>query len=466
MNLEENRQPMTDLIVLLPGILGSTLARNGKEIWGTSIGGIARNLWSLGQNYRALQLPIDIGDEDPGDGVVALNLMPRATMIPGFLKIDGYTALVEFLERNFAVERSQHGRAGNLIEFSYDWRLSNRLNAGRLAQIAIPALERWRRQTGNQEAKIILIAHSMGGLISRWFLECLGGKAITRRLITLGTPYRGSINAVTTLCNGLSPGLGRLRLVLDDLVRSFPSLYQLLPTYDCIEADNDRQANLRNVALPNVRARDIADALAFHSQISEKAGPKGDYAIHALKGICQPTAQTFSIVRGRAEAINSYGGVDYYGDGTVPRISSHPQEWSDDSTAGFFGLQHASLAADPDIHRQLFGILTTERLRRFMGGPNLGLQMPDLISSGERLEIFVRSDDNDSTLALEATARGEDGFALPPIPLRPIGKGGYRGEIEMLAPQAYAVQISSCGPTSVNGVTGFTLVWNDAALNM
>jgi pimeloyl-ACP methyl ester carboxylesterase len=37
-----------------------------------------------------------------------------------------------------------------------------------------------------------IIAHSMGGLVSRWFIEREGGHAIVRRLIMLGTPNGGS----------------------------------------------------------------------------------------------------------------------------------------------------------------------------------------------------------------------------------------------------------------------------------
>lgn len=458
---ENGRQPMADVIVVLPGILGSTLTKGGKEVWGTSIGGIARNLLSLGENYRELRLPVDIGDDDPADGVVASALMPTTVMIPGFLKIDGYTGLIDFIEKRFAVERPGHGRASNLIEFPYDWRLSNRLNARRLEHVAIPALERWRKQTDNREAKLVLIGHSMGGLVARWFLECLGGKTVTRRLITLGTPYRGSINAVTTLCNGLSPGLGPIRLNLDEVVRSLPSLHQLLPTYDCLEADDGQLRKLGDTTpLPNVRSRDIADALSFHESIAAQVVPDKDYDIHALKGIEQPTAQTVKVRSGKAESLNSYNGKDRFGDGTVPRMSSHPPEWTNDGQSGFFGLQHASLAADTDAHRQIFGILTTESLSRLKGGTNLGVEIPDLIQAGEILPIFARADDGDPNLALQAELRAEDGSTPASVKLRPDGAGGYRGEAKGLPPQGYAVKISSYGPLPVNPVTGLTLVWN------
>lgn len=58
-----------------------------------------------------------------------------------------------------------------------------------------------------------IIAHSMGGLVSRWFIEQEGGKAIVDHLIMLGTPNNGSpwpqvqagiTTAVSFAINGLS----------------------------------------------------------------------------------------------------------------------------------------------------------------------------------------------------------------------------------------------------------------------
>jgi pimeloyl-ACP methyl ester carboxylesterase len=42
------------------------------------------------------------------------------------------------------------------------------------------------------EKELVLIAHSMGGLVSRWSIEMLGGNKVVTRLIMLGTPNGGS----------------------------------------------------------------------------------------------------------------------------------------------------------------------------------------------------------------------------------------------------------------------------------
>ncbi len=45
-------------------------------------------------------------------------------------------------------------------------------------------------KTGHE--KIILIAHSMGGLLARYYIDFLNGKSYVEKLITLGTPHNGT----------------------------------------------------------------------------------------------------------------------------------------------------------------------------------------------------------------------------------------------------------------------------------
>ena len=58
-----------------------------------------------------------------------------------------------------------------------------RLLKQRLEQVGLGA---------NHGKKIHIVAHSMGGLVSRWFIEREGGNAIANHLIMLGTPNGGS----------------------------------------------------------------------------------------------------------------------------------------------------------------------------------------------------------------------------------------------------------------------------------
>ncbi len=85
------KRRMGDVIVLLPGILGSVLARDGKDVWAVNDGAALQAVLSLGNSIKHLALDDDPPDvEDLGDGVTAPRLMPDVHLIPGLWKIDGY----------------------------------------------------------------------------------------------------------------------------------------------------------------------------------------------------------------------------------------------------------------------------------------------------------------------------------------------------------------------------------------
>jgi triacylglycerol esterase/lipase EstA (alpha/beta hydrolase family) len=68
--------------------------------------------------------------------------------------------------------------------FAYDRRLSNRHSAGLLASRVAGWLDEWRSRPGNATAKVTFVCHSMGGLVTRYYLEILGGRALARRVVT------------------------------------------------------------------------------------------------------------------------------------------------------------------------------------------------------------------------------------------------------------------------------------------
>lgn len=175
--------------------------------------------------------------------------------------------------------------------FPYDWRLSNRYNGRRLQEVAGTALERWQSQGGRfADAKLILIAHSMGGLVARWYLDRLGGAAVTRKLITLGTPHRGALKALEQLVNGVRKGPGPFKANLTSFAASLPSLHQLLPEYACI----DEQGGLRKtteLTVPNLTTVMVRDAMTFHDEIDagRKATGANSYELHPICGFKQAT---------------------------------------------------------------------------------------------------------------------------------------------------------------------------------
>ncbi|MFC5508367.1 hypothetical protein [Bosea massiliensis] len=137
-----------DVVVLLPGLIGSGLAKDGKPIWGTSPGA----LWSVVAGGALKQLMLtgaDNGDDDIGDGIVATGLISNPELIPGLWKQGGYTRLSQSIVESLDLARNE-----NFFEFPYDWRRDNRVSARKLARLAETWLARWREKSGNKEAKL------------------------------------------------------------------------------------------------------------------------------------------------------------------------------------------------------------------------------------------------------------------------------------------------------------------------
>jgi pimeloyl-ACP methyl ester carboxylesterase len=353
---------MNDVVVLLPGILGSALRRDGRDVWALSGGAIARTLGSVGSSIKDLALVDQSGDPDvAADGVTADRLLDDVHMIPGLWKIDGYTKVATTLKKSLDL------REGQFFTFPYDWRRDNRVSAKQLAKKAKTWLTDWRTGSGNKDAKLILLGHSMGGLVSRYFLELLDGWRDTRMLITFGTPYRGSANALNTLANGLHVGWGPLGLDLTPFAQSLPSLHQLLPIYPCYDAgDGALQRCYEAPGIPNLNQAKAKAANDFHREIEQavtkhlqdNAYMQARYAIHPIVGRKQRTLQSGRLKEGAVEMLAKYEGKDLEGDGTVPRVSATPIELSDRGQEIFAAELHGSLQNADDVLVNVEGILT------------------------------------------------------------------------------------------------------------
>src|SRR5215218_1948891 len=357
------RKVMRDVVVCLPGITGSVLRKDGRDVWNISGGALISALTTFGRSIQDLKLEEDPPEvDDLGDGITAPEVIRDVHLIPGFWKIDGYTKMLRYIEETFDVRRGE-----NLFEFPYDWRRDNRVAARRLQRQAGEWLTKWRASSGADDAKLVLVGHSMGGLIARYFLECLDGWRNTRTLVTFGTPYRGSVNALDTLVNGL-----KIKFFdLTEVARSFTAIYQLLPTYPCYDGGNGDLAYVDESDIPNLDRTKAKAALDFHREIrdavdahlEDQAYVDGRYGLGRIIGIKQPTQQSARRDGNRVQLLRTIGGDDPGGDGTVPRPSATPLEYDDDQGAAFSAERHASLQNDDHVLLQLTGVLTGNTIR-------------------------------------------------------------------------------------------------------
>jgi Lecithin:cholesterol acyltransferase len=466
------RKPCADVVVVVPGILGSALAIDGTPVWALSGAALVRGLQTFGRSIRKLQLPTDLGDDHPGDGVLPIGLMPDLHILPGlWTPIDGYSGLLHWLEQNFTFTRYDPERPdqpANLVAFAYDWRLSNRYNACRMEETVEPVLYRWRAaDPSHAGAELVFLCHSMGGLLARYYLEVRGGAEITRRLLTMGTPYRGSAQALLDLVNGVRKGIGPLRLDLTALARSLPSAHQLLPGYDCVEPAAGSGQDLghhRELALDGPDPALLADAERFHAEIAQAVAARGSpsrYRIRAVHGLRQPTPTTVRVQGDQLVPMPSIRGQDEGGDGTVPRLSGRPPELDDDDDAlRGHSEQHGALQANAAVRDVIWEWLTAEKRpphRGPAGADTLGVAHPDLLLPGEPLDVDVTAE-SDTLLVRTAVTALHSGREVTGV-LRNLGDGRYRIRFEGLDPGPYRVRTQAA--TGAVPVTSSVLVWEE-----
>ncbi|WP_181799190.1 lipase/acyltransferase domain-containing protein [Kitasatospora acidiphila] len=439
---------VADLIVVLPGIMGSVLVRDGREVWNSRVAVMGRHALRGMRDLGELALPPGIGDGDPQDGVEAVALLPGLHILPGVSAIDGYAGLLDFLNRRFDFS------GGNLLPFPYDWRLSVRRNAHRLDRAVSGALARWREQSGNTGARTVLLAHSMGGLVAGYYLDVLGGHADARALITLGTPFRGSLNAVAVLNAGVLPGLGGLAEPVTRLARSLPSLHQLLPDWRCMAGADGARVGLDHIELPGADPVLAADARRLRAELAAAANDA--YQVHVFGGYRQPTRQSAALGPDGARYLTNrhLDGVDRDGDGTVPRFSCFPSRFADDSSVRYFAQQHGSLQNHPALLNQIEAILTAQQPRSFLdGGLELSLDVPEAVSDA-RCPVRVIADDE--RLSLGVTAEDvESGDRTGPRGLRHRGDGHYSTTVDLPAPGTWRITVADLANPAGHSITGF-----------
>lgn len=462
--------PTTDLIAVLPGIMGSTLGRATKDklakanlVWAPTTGAAIHAARNFLGHAPQLILPDGIGDNPAVDGVEPIGLMPDLHVIPGlWTPIRGYATLINFLNR-LGYHHQPTTRPPNLLLVPYDWRLSNRYNGHRLAGVVEPALDRWRAQGGRyQDAQVVFICHSMGGLVARWYIEKCGGAEHTRKFITLGTPWRGAAVALDKLCNGVAVKIGPInKLNLDAFARSLPSLYQLLPEYACIQSGQN-YIKITETVLPVLDTTRVADGMSFHTSLqeAERQRPASRLVTHMLIGARQPTTTTFKISNGVVAPSETFGTVNEFGDGTVPLSGAvgHDQPPNSNLIKRVVD-QHGNLQCNAANCDEIQEIITATTVRRRADQPyGLRVTLPDLIAHGEALPVIAKFD-GDYWAGLTITVKNEAGHTVRARQPR-IVNGEAHAEFTDLPPAGYTITVDGThfgGP--VSPVTACALVW-------
>ena len=347
------RYLMRDVIVCIPGITGSVLRKDGKDVWNISGGAVFNALLSLGKSIKQMKLEDDPIDVDDIDGIKATSVIRDVQLIPGLWKIDGYTKMMKHIEATFDVTRGK-----NLFEFPYDWRRDNRVAARQLSE-----------KSGR-------LAEGLAAVVGRRGREAdhrrpLDGRA--RRPLLHRVPRRVEADAAT---GHLRDAVRRLDVLArharqrqEDQVlrpdrprevadRSLPAA----PIFKCYDGGDGTLVRVTEAQIKHLDAAKTEGAIGFHEEIrlaveSNLAIPAyadDRYDLRPIVGIEQPTAQSASRDGDRVQLIRRRGDED--AGATAPsRALGTPREFERLENAIYSPEKHASLQTDDDVLFQLTG---------------------------------------------------------------------------------------------------------------
>jgi pimeloyl-ACP methyl ester carboxylesterase len=231
-------------VIVIPGILGSQLMnrRTREVVWPSA----------FRSSTDGLSLPTTPDLAANRDELVAERIVETAKLARLAPDIYVYYELLNALRR-FGNYRDgdwdnppPEGDRDTFYVFPYDWRRDNVESA----QLLFRRVEELKRKLGRPDLRFNIVAHSMGGLVSRYAAmygeaDLPAGEAAPqptwagarhiKKIFMFGTPNEGTMEAFATLLEGYSinEGLRRRIRLLNKLSRedavTIPSIYQLLP---------------------------------------------------------------------------------------------------------------------------------------------------------------------------------------------------------------------------------------------
>lgn len=226
------RNPDTTPVILIPGLFGSKLRnKNTKvEVWP----GSTRDV--LFSNYSQLALKFD-----PETLQVIPDELEAYDVADKVLGQDIYGPIITTLEKHGGYVRGDLGTPVKKGErrfyvFPYDFRQDNSEHALALDRL----IDNVRRDYNDPNLRVDVVAHSMGGLVARYYLRygtadvlkgdseqvTLYGTNRVRKMILLGTPNLGSASSLQAFLVGETVGFGRMQ---PEILATMASGYQLFP---------------------------------------------------------------------------------------------------------------------------------------------------------------------------------------------------------------------------------------------
>jgi len=260
-DLAKEQDPDRNPIIVIPGVLGSKLVDidTGIVAWGE----IGRGLETpkKDEEIRRIALPMQDGKsfQQLRDNVIADSALDsiKITIYGITVEKSAYGNILASLGVGGFINES-HGESKSIdygdrhytsFQFAYDWRRDLVEAAQQLDKYILEKRTYVQKEIAkrhgikNKDVKFNIIAHSMGGLVARYYLRygaadlpddgslpplTWAGSRFVEQVVLIGTPSAGSTDSFRHLVEGthLAPGLPSFDAAI---LGTMPGIYKLLP---------------------------------------------------------------------------------------------------------------------------------------------------------------------------------------------------------------------------------------------
>jgi pSer/pThr/pTyr-binding forkhead associated (FHA) protein len=314
------RMPTRRPVVFVPGLMGSDLWLGNERVW--------PSVKTILTNPELFRYPSEVPLE-------ARCIVDELVIVPNLIKQDQYNRLGDYL-----VEELGYARGKDFFEFAYDWRQDVRLSARQLGQMI---------DTLPTSQPVTIIAHSLGTLVSRYYVERLGGNRQAERLMLMGGPHRGTVKALASVL--IAPALlpfGLMGERLRQVLVTFPSSYQILPAYACGQDQHFKKINFLDDE--SWVAEEYLPLLRAAQEFRRELGTQSSIPAISIFGYGMKTASAITLKRSASGELSDIAFQSTpNGDGSVLETSAvlpgseiHPVQ-----------QYHGSLFVDSDVKMRL-----------------------------------------------------------------------------------------------------------------
>jgi pimeloyl-ACP methyl ester carboxylesterase len=395
-DVAQHEDPHRNPILVIPGLMGSKLVDqdSGETVWGAfGLGQVSPN---TPKGARLVALPMAPGQplKELQDNIESAGALDRIIFnFLGFpLELNTYYNILQSLgvggyrdeELGIAGAIDYGNRHFTCFQYDYDWRrdiVESAQNLDRFIQKKTRYVqEETEKRFGIklEKVKFDIVAHSMGGLVARYYLRYGGadlpedgslpeltwaGARHVDHLILIGTPNAGSLGSLQNLISGVSPAT-LFPHYSAAVLGTMPSMYELLPRarhVPLMQADGQpvpdlfdpelwknqqwgladpEQDEFLEMLLPDIespeqrreialdhQAKALQRARQFTSAMDVPAKPPGSLKVLLITGDSEETIRTAQL--------DPEGGIKIIktgpGDGTVLRSSALMDERTKDN---------------------------------------------------------------------------------------------------------------------------------------